>query len=372
MSFEVISYRTGLDQDYYPSVEQGAVNLGLEPIEVTPDVLEAKIKEINSGYAIIWGPNGRNYEVCVLNPENSDRGIIARPSTGFSSLLKNPANALELAYLAVANPEYAHLYVASFGNKPTKGMLIGDLLHTARTGRYSRGDGTPNDPYTPLSSVEDLVEALDVVSMIPTHFSANAEAGRLALAMMGALKPGSVQGVYLNGLDGISGKKGYAGPKLTEDAKSRVERRTKEQPIGVATPASIKRVKDLVPEIYSGMGRITHMAPLTLAICFKDLVHKGFVYAGVRGHNDLDNLTDHAVYNDFLSAVSQQPNSAITMRFNRQSGIHDIDDCIRFGKFIMSSAGSLNLELLIGDGGLDDQQLDPENAILAERIAFAI
>jgi hypothetical protein len=370
--------------DYTPSPDGHEVVVGApESIRglyvptIDYEQLLAKYEEGNETYQLITGESGRQYETILFNADKLDKALILKVSTSFSSAYKNPANVIETALAAAANPGAAYLYVASLGNHPTGHMKFRDLMHVARTGRYTAGDGTPELPYRPLGSVEDMAGAIEDHYGAPTHVTSDTEGGRLALGLMTAFSPDRVGFAYLNGLDGIS-EGAYVMPKLSEDLHSRVRRRQipedEAQP-GELTPLHIKDVKQRMPAIYSGLGRIAHIAPLPVFLYPRDDFDKGCVTLGSMGHRDLANLPQHAVFQDMEAALRQQP-ATITLQFNKESAIHVEDDCIRFGKLVMdhlpeaSQDGSRRVRLLVGEGTLDYQTDAPQERTRIERHVF--
>jgi hypothetical protein len=348
-----------------------------------PDIiyedLQKRLEEGNDTYEIIHGPSGRNYEIAIFNPAKLAVARILRPSTSFSSLYKNPGNALEIALSAAANPGAAHIYIASFGNQPTGHMTSTDRKYVSQTGRYTRGNGTLAHPYRPIASVQDMAEALQSHDprLAPTDLSTDAEAGRLALGLMAAFEHNSIKGAYLNGLDGISPSAHYEAARLSEDLRSRIHRRgIGEGKPGELTPVNIKDVKKRMPRIYHGLGSVAHIAPLPVFLYPKDVRDKLELTKGFRGHKDLLSLTEHAVANDMLAALTRQ-NTMITLQFNKESAEHDIGDCIKFGGMIMNCISEemrteeRGVRLLIGEGGLDKHTDAPHDRTRVERYVLS-
>jgi hypothetical protein len=312
----------------------------------------------------------------VFNPENATDARILKPSTSFSSGYKNPANLIETALAATVNPGASYVYIGSFGNHPTGHMGATDLWHVARTGRYTTGDGSSDQPYQALDSVKDMAEAVEDHDLAPTHMTADVEAGRLALGLMSALDTDSIKGAYLNGLDGISPSASYVRAKLSEDLKSRIHRRgIGDGRPGELTPVNIKEAKKRMPNIYRGLGRVAHLAPLPVLLFPRDDFDKALTTVGFRGHHHLDDLEDHAVYNDMSAALRCQK-ATITLQFNRESDIHDVEDCKKFGGLVMDNIPSdilsedRGVRLLIGEGHLDQNTDTPYDRTRVERYAF--
>lgn len=362
---------------YKPTSRTPDTLRGLYPPEIDYEDLRERLTEANDSYEVITGSTGRRYEVAVLNHAKLSSARILHPSTSFSSLYKNPGNALELALTATANPGAAYIYVASFGNYPSGHMDARDLHYVAKTGRYTTGDGSSDHPYKPLESVTDMAETLAERGLAPTHFSADVEAGRLALGLACAFESDSVDGLYLNGLDGISHSAKYASAKLSEDLRSRIRRRGigSGQP-GELTPFNIKDVKRQMPNVYSKLGRIAHLAPLPVLLFPGDVKDKLYTTNGFRQHDNLDMLADHAVFQDLQAALRRQ-DTTITLQFNKNSAIHNDEDCVRLGELAMNAIPSTmrtedrRVRVLVGEGGLDEHTDAPYGRTRVERYAFA-
>jgi hypothetical protein len=369
--------------DYLPAPGGHEVSIGppeslhgLHAPAIDYEQLLAKYEEGNDTYDVVRGESGRPYETILFNADQLASNLILKTSTSFSSARKNPGNVIEAALAAAANPGAAYLYTASLGNHPTGHMTFRDLRHLARTGRYTTGDGTPEAPYRPLGSVEDMAGAIEDKYRAPTHVTSDAEGGRLALGLMSAFRHNAISFAYLNGLEGIS-EGSYVMPKLNEDLRSRVRRRhipeESAQP-GELTPVNIKDVKQRMPAIYHGLGRVAHIAPLPVLLYPRDDFDKLMQTVGSSGHRDLDDLPDHAVFHDMEAALRQQP-ATIVMQFNKESAIHVEDDCIRFGKEVMDEIperlrDTRRVRMLIGEGTLDYQTDAPHERTRIERHVF--
>jgi hypothetical protein len=269
------------------------------------------------------------------------------------------------------------MYVASFGNHPTGSMSPRDLAHVMQTGRYTTGDGAPEQPYKPLGSVEDMATAIEANYGAPTHITSDAEGGRLALGLMASFRPGSIGFAYLNGLDGVA-EGAYVMPKLSEDLRSRIRRRhipDEEAQPGEVTPLNIKDVKQRMPNIYKGLGRVAHIAPLPVLLYPGDDLHKIATTVGCLGHRNLSKLGKHAVFQDMEAALRRQA-ATITLQFNKKSAIHVEDDCVQFGKLVMDHLPSdtrsdqRRVRLLVGEGTLDYHTDAPHERTRIERHTF--
>jgi hypothetical protein len=347
----------------------------------TPDIgyedVVQRLEEGNDTYDILKGASGRRYEIVIFNAGKLSVARILKPTTSYSSAYKNPANMLQTSFEAAANPDAAYISVASFGNHPTGAMSFDDLVMTMRTGRYTTGYGTENQPYRALGSVEDMAETIsNHLKANPTHLSADAEAGRLGLGLMTAFETDSIQQGYLNGIDGISHSANYVPARLSEDVISRMNRkRLKNAKPGELTPDNIKDTKQRMPNIYHGLGRIAHIAPLPVLLFPKDDMHKAMITAGFMRNDNLDNLQSHAVYQDIRAAMLEQ-DATLTLQFNAKSAIHELEDCKRFGKLVMDSipqelrTDSRRIRLIIGQGSLDYHTDSPHERTRVERLAL--
>ncbi|HYF96799.1 MAG TPA: hypothetical protein VD947_02035 [Patescibacteria group bacterium] len=363
------------DEGYEIATGQPTELRGLHRPDIIYEELTRRFEEGNDTYDIVAGPSGRPYEIVIFNPTQTAEALIVKPSTSYSSAKKNPGNFLETALAATANPGAAYMYIGSFGNNPTGHMDKADRKYLRKTGRYTTGDGRDSQ-YHALESVEDMAAVAEYVKTSSRYFTADSEAGRLVLGLMAGLPKDSVAGAYLNGIDGISPAAHYTGAKLSEDLKSRIHRRGigPGHP-GELTPVNIKDVKRRVPNIYRGLGRIAHLAPLPVFLFPLDTRDKIGLTLGFRGHNDLGELATHAVLQDTRAALLQQ-DTTITMQFNTESAIEDIEDCKIFAKAVMDSlpeeARSRNrrLRLLIGEGTHDQHTDAPHDRTRIERHAF--
>jgi hypothetical protein len=359
---------------YEESYEEPLQLKGIKSFDgVEYEELRQRFIEGNDTYDLKKGESGRRYETIVFNAGQLSTSRIVKISTSFSSALKNPANVLETALAATLNPEAAYVYVASFGNYPTGLMEHEDLKYVTKTGRYTKGLGTDDDPYRPLNSVEDMAAILDDNNLSPTHIAVDEEATRPALGLMHAAKPNSIKAAYLNGPDGISPTDNYVMAQFSDDIRSRIYRRKLEDDDpGQLTPASIKEIKKTMPNIYHGIGRIAHLAPLPLLLFPKDDWNKAHLVVGFRGHNDLENLSDHAIFQDTQAALRRQE-AIITMQFNTESAFTNLRDVRKFGKITMDALpeemkdGSRKVRIIIGEGTHNAHTDDPYGRSRVER-----
>jgi hypothetical protein len=317
------------------------------PESVGEDEYLKRIREANSNFQRLADGEGRRHELTVMNAEKMENGIIFRPSTSFSSITKNPAWMLEGAYLAASYPNVAHVNWSAFNNYGTRALKMRDILYNTRTGRLTKGNGSDSDPYRAVDSIKRLVNMLDEHDLMPTHFVADQEAGRLVLPMMVEMANDSVRGVALNGIDGIAKSASYVAAPLMEDAASRIRRRhIGDGEVGEVTPMRVAELKANMPSVYHGWQKNIHIAPFTLALLRDDALKIAQVVA-TRGKNNLEDLERHAVYQDMRAALQNQ-DARIDLQFNAKSSRHeDLSECIRFGKLIMD--GLVELEADSGE-----------------------
>jgi hypothetical protein len=359
-------YKESYDE---PQSLKGINNFGV----IDYEDLRQRFVEGNDTYDRKMGESGRRYETIVFNAGQLTTARVVKISTSYSSALKNPANVLETALAATLNPEAAYIYIASFGNYPTGLMEHEDLKYVTKTGRYTKGLGTDDDPYRPLNSVEDMAATLDDNNLSPTHIAVDEEAARPALGLMHAAKPNSIKAAYLNGPDGISPTDNYVMAQFSDDIRSRIYRRKLEDvDPGLLTPASIKDIKQNMPKIYHGIGRIAHLAPLPVLLFPKDDWNKAHLVMGYKGHNDLENPQEHAIFQDTQAALRRQE-AVITMQFNTESAFTNLRDVRKFGKMTMEALpeemkdGKRKIRIIIGEGTHNAHTDDPYGRSRVER-----
>lgn len=332
----------------------------------------------NARYGVYHGRSGRPYEILTFNHHNLNRGdVYIKPSTSFSSAYKNPANVLETALLAESNPDASYVYIASFGNHPTGLMDKQDRKHVSRTGRQTKGLGTQEEPYEHLESYADMAQVLMDNGIHPTHFTADEEAARIVYGLMRALPSDTIKGALLNGPEGFSSTASYNRVQFTEDMRSRIRRRTqKDDNTGDLTPVNIKEVKKRLPEIYRGLGKIAHLAPLPLFLFPKDVYLKAHLMRAYSRHNKLDNLADHAVYHD-LRAALESHSARIVMQLGIENRLQDVSACVTVGALVMNSlsseqtaSGERSISIVLGEGGHNEHTDNPRGRAAIERHAL--
>lgn len=349
------------------------------PHEVDYDELHERFLEGNDTYRVVRDRRGMTHELILFNADQAHKAVILKPSTSFSSGLKNPANVLETALSATMNPGAAYLYWGSDGNYPTGHMSDEDRRYRRQTGRYTRGDGSAEHPYEAVDSIKYFAEMLTSGkhAPVPTHGMADQEAGRVLLGVMTALEGDSIKGAYFNGIDGVSPGKNYVAAPFLEDMQSRIRRRRANDQTkpGELTPYNIKDIKQTMPSIYRDLGKIAHLAPLPVFIFPRDVRDKIGLTLGFRGHKDLSDLNDHALYHD-MSAALQRHDATFTLQFNEGSQQHDLEKCITFSQEVMNHIPSelrtatRGLRLFLGKGTWTKSTDEPLEATRVQRLAL--
>ena len=131
-----------------------------------------------------------------------------------------------------------------------------------------------------------------------------------------------------------------------------------------------------MPNVYRGIGRVAHLAPLPIFLFPRDVYDKIRLMQGFHGNDNLHDLANHAVYNDTRAALIQQE-VMITQQFNKESAMHNIDECIDFDQSVMDSLSKIirspkrGLRLLIGEGTLDQHADNPHERTRVERLALS-
>jgi hypothetical protein len=342
-----VDYVLGPD-GYDPT--KGEVTTGFSADDFDYDGLQQRIAEGNARYMILPDASGRLHEMTIFNAGQAKS--VLKPSTSYSGLLKNPANFLENAVLATLNPDTELRYWTSFGNYPTGHLSKEDRHYQRAEGRYTKGDGSEENPYEAIDSIKYLVELLHKTDLLPDYFMADQEAGRLALGIMAELPENSVKGAYLNAIDGLSVHAHYLKDDFVPDMASRLKRRRiHDSSPEELTPNNIKNVKKAAPTIYHGPFKVLHLPPFVWLPL--DLRDKISYERGRSKHKDLDDLEDHAVYQD-MSAAHRRQDAMITIRLNKSGG-QDVEECLQFGQAIMEhiptglQSQNRGIRFIIGD-----------------------
>jgi len=373
---EQVDYRLTPEGYEMSASEPEALHGQQIPDEISYDALVERLIEGNQTYEVTEDSAGIKHESIVFNADQMTKALILKPSTSFSGAVKNPANVLETALAATLNPDAAYLYSTSDGNYPGGHMSREERAYRRHTGRYIKGDGSAEHPYQPLDYLKHFVDMLGRQDRLPTHIVADQEAGRISLGVMAALGANSIKGVYLNGIDGISPTASYVRAPFIEDMQSRVRRRSGgDGQVGELTPVNIKDVKRRMPNIYSGLGRVAHLAPLPVFLFPLDVRDKVSLTLGFRGHKNLEDLGDHAVYQDMRAALMRQK-TIITMQFNADSHQHDLEDCKTFGQAEMDGIPpglrdpERGVRLLLGNGTWTQNTDAPYESARTQRLAL--
>jgi hypothetical protein len=346
---------------------------GLVPPSIRHEDYLDRLDEINESWRIYKSPlSGRKFEVAVVNQDKLESEAVAFPSTHFSSLTQNPGNAIELAAHGAANPEVARIYVAYFGNGGSSNLPRSERRYLARTGRFTTGSNNTEDPYHPIGGIQEMALTLIEQGLVPTHISGDESGARLAVGLASAFEPGTIKDGYLNGMPGISAELSYAKPMVKEDMQSRGRRRKIEDPMpGEITTETLKEAHEHLGDIYKGVGHTARIAS-TYARALPNLIANTRAFGG---HNNLESPQTHAAMQDIVATLLKHEVS-LTLQFNLESAIHDIDKCIEFGRIAMNSIPSSlrsekrNIRLLIGTGALDRHTEIPQERWRTERYSF--
>ncbi len=343
---------------------------GLHEPDISKQAYFDRLDEINDTWGSIFDyMTGYEFETAVVNKQHIGENAILFLSTDFSSLTQNIGNAIELAANGAEKPNTAIIYVAFPGNGKSASISGVDRQHFINTGRFTMGEHT-HHRYEPLNIAAAAARAVAWQYGKPEHISADVNGARFGLGVMAALPKDSISDAYFNGISGISPNAHYASSMLREDLAGRRERhaRGEEYVPGEVTKASIREAKTHLDNIYEGWD---HKA-LWLKTYIRAAVNAPTNLMAFKGHNDLGRLEDHAVFQDTVAALVRQE-AMIRMQFNRESSLHSIDDCIRFGKLVMDNipielqSEDRGLELIIGTGSLDEHTLNPAGRLATER-----
>jgi hypothetical protein len=164
--------------------------------------------------------------------------------------------------------------------------------------------------------------------------------------------------------------------QFSDDLRSRIYRRgLGDDDPGLLTPSTIKDLKRNMPNIYHGIGRVLHIAPIPMLL-LPDLRNKLHLVRGYRGHNNLDNPEDHAVFQDIQAALRQHE-ATITMQFNTESVFSNLSDTRRFGRMTMDALpeemrdGKRKLRLIVGEGNHNAHTDNPYGRTRVERYVLS-
>ena len=335
---------------------------------------EDRLDELNETWQVAEDHlTGRKFEIGVVNQHNIDENATLFTSTSFSSLTHNAGNAIELAAHGAAIPEAARIYVAFPGSGGSSALSRSERTQLARTGRFTEGSGTKNDPFRPMEVLQALNRLLEAKGYIPNRVSADVEGARLAIGMLTVFERGAVRAAFLNGVPGVSRGPRYVQGMVEEDYSSNQKLSIYDQDSWAVTSEFKHEVKQRLPRIYRGAGHAALMSATYNP--FRALPTARAAAKGFGKNNDLQDPQTHALLNDMLAAWSRQ-SAEFVLQFNRQSKLHDINDCIEFGRIAMSrlsdtqSIGDHNLRVLIGDGTLDRHTQVPRERWATERYAF--
>lgn len=346
---------------------------GLQPVQPTHEAYEQRLDEANETFAVIADPlTGKEFEFMGVNMDKAENGIIFFGSTMFSSATQNVGNVIEFAAAGAANPNVARVYMAYPGNGNSDSFSLNERLHLLKTGRLTKGSHEFAGSFVPLKTTAAAARAVEThVGYTPNHVSGDVEGARLGLAMMSAFTPNTVADAYLNGPNGVSHTKKYTAKLAAEDKEGRDARREQDGYMpGEVTPDSQRDARERLPNIYEGVRQKAVLAS-TYAKSIVNVPTNLIAYNKSKNTN-LERLERHGLFLDTLAALMKQE-AIITMQFRTESSIHDIDECVQLGKFVMQHipehlrSENRGIELLVGSGKLDAHTSEPAMRTVAER-----
>ncbi len=304
------------------------------PIDVVIDELPhpafvERLDELNETYQLIEDPcTHRRYEIGIVNQDKADKSLIFMPATIGSSLSTNPENAAILAQQAALDPGSARVYVG-FPDI----LRAYELRLLASNGRFTRGNALNpvEQPFAPaFEALFALRRALESIDLYPTHVSADIGGGRLALGMMATLEANTIQAAYLNGVPGVTRVLNNGLKEIAEDIRSFKVRRTRSDDVWRVNKEVKHETIANLPRVYEGLGRRARI-----------LVNQVRVLPDLRLYNQAFNghseyvRDKHALLQDTVAAMARQ-SGTLFMDFKRQSKVHDIYYCKRFGADVMN------------------------------------
>lgn len=364
---------TGL---YVPGSTE-AQSITLPP--VTHEAYLTKLDEANYTFRIVKDAASRyRSEMFAMNLDAIDNNLVLVTPTNASGATNNIGNVIELAPTAVANPNTCYVYQSYPGNGGSSSFNLFARYHLAATGRMTRGSLEEDAHFESLRRLQPLARTVVREFGNPQHVSGDTTGGRFGLGMMVALEKDTIKDAYFNGIPGISSKRAYARPMLQEDLEGHIERikRSRQQDTympGEINKVTIEEARKHLPRLYAGLDKKALLAWTYVRTPINAL---SITLPAFRLHNNLDELRKHAVFQDTLAALINQE-AMITMQFNRQSRMHDISECIRFGQLVVQhipealQSDKRGLTLLVGQGSLDEHTVSPGTRTAAERLGLS-
>jgi hypothetical protein len=308
-----------------------------KPDEFDYDKFIDVMRTAASTYQILKDRRGVKHERVIFNAGQSKKASVLEGVTSLSGARRNPGNMLETGIAATLEPGTAFDYITPDGNTPSGPYRLKDLWYLAIRGRYTIGLGTDDEPYAAIDSLKDIVELYyDHQIDLPTHVRGTAEGARLALGLKTAF--GDIKGTVLDGIDGISPAANYTKTRIAQDIVSRWNRRADASDTpGAISPLHLKEVKRLMPAIYHGPYKYAHVAPLPAVLHPLEFAKAALMnFVGFKHNNDLNNLDQHAVFQDLRASIFRN-DSPTLMMFGSKSAIHTQEDCIDFTQKLISS-----------------------------------
>jgi hypothetical protein len=348
-------------------------------IPVTREAYLVKLNEANETFRMVKDTESRYYsEMFAMNLDAIDNNLVLLTSTNASGATNNVGNVIELAATAAANPNTCYVYLAYPGNGRSSSFNALGRWHLTTTGRMTKGSVEGDAHFEALRRLQAMAHTVVKEFDNPQYVSGDTTGGRFGLGMMVALEKDTIRDAYFNGIPGISLKKSYAQPMLAEDyaGHRQREKRAKQQDSyrpGEINDYTIAEARKQLPRLYGGIDK---KALLAWTYARTPLNALSITLPAFSRHNNLDELRKHAVFQDTLAALINQE-AMITMQFNRDSRMHNIEECIRFGQLVMQHIpGALQsdkrgLVLLIGEGSLDEHTVSPGTRTAAERLGLS-
>ncbi len=347
----------------------------IKTLRINEGDFQKRLTEINETYQIIRDSHtGRAFEIAIVNKHRLMDGAILMPSTSFSSLTQNRGNAIELAAHGAATSDAARVYVAFPGMGGSSSLSRQDRQYLAEKGRFTQNGKA-------LDSISALVSALDSNNISIKSISANAEGGRLALGIMAALPSDSVNSVYLNGLPGIYSLSNdtWISVTIIGQFKIRIKRRTKEsdqedsQEMYKVSALRLEEAKSSLPNIYRGLRYLTRLSRTYL----RAMPNMAAYTEAFNRHDDLQSVSEHAVLQDALAALSSQKKARVTFQFNKRGRLHDnLDKCKKFGQTLTEELSKTpfqgSVQFFVYDGSLDFHTSYPSRRWAIEKDALML
>jgi len=94
-------------------------------------------------------------------------------------------------------------------------------------------------------------------------------------------------------------------------------------------------------------------------------------------HDDLQSVSEHAVLQDALAALSSQKKARVTFQFNKRGRLHDnLDKCKKFGQTLTEELSKTpfqgSVQFFVYDGSLDFHTSYPSRRWAIEKDALML